>query len=214
MISVYILKTENLSENSFYDLTTSLPFGESEKARLTAIENSKHKWESLGGLVALDKLLKKIGAPCAYILRSSEGKPYFEGVKPLPFGISHSHGVAAAAIGSMLSDRIGFDIEIVNDNYDCEGIAKRFFSDDELKKYIESGNTADSFFSIWTAKEAYAKKDGQGLAAVLSQKNSHITRKPYCSTLKVDIDGRQLIMSVCSDIPDQPIQIFIDSEER
>lgn len=209
MISIYILKSDGL------DMThiDTLPFGDAEKERLTAINSSAHKRESLGGLVALQRLLQKLGDTSEKrIMRASNGKPYFDGECPLPFGISHSQGISAAALGDAESGDIGFDIEVVRDSTDTRAIAERFFSAEEKIEFQKNGETAEAFFSVWTAKEAYAKLDGSGLSAYLSN-NGFIKNDAYLSRLRLDVSGQRLMLSVACRTEGQTIRIFTDTGE-
>lgn len=213
MIKIYILDTESLCKEEFSGLVDSLPFGEAEKTRLLAISNSKHKWESLGGLVALSRLLGKMPSDAVLsteIRRATSGKPYFNSPASPFFSVSHSKGIAAAAIVDCKYGEIGFDIEAVDENYDFHRITSRCFSEAEKTQITESKNPAEAFFSLWTAKEAMAKIDGGGLSALIS--GSRTSLSAHVSKLNVDISGKRVVMSVCSYVADQPIQIFTDSE--
>ena len=215
MIRVYILQTENLLKTDFLELVNALPFGEKEKERLLAINNSKHKWESLGGLVALWRLLEKTDASydgLTYIERGPSGKPYFNFPASPYFSISHSRGIAAAAICDYKYGEIGFDIEVIDKGYDFSHIAERFFNDVEKAELEAGGNSANAFFSIWTAKEAYAKLGGQGLSALLASKDAQRTRGISLSRLNISVGERQAVFSICSYVAEQPIQIYTDSE--
>ncbi len=208
MITVYILQADTLELSQI----EQLPFGEAEKARLSAIENSRYKKESLGGLIALYRLLKKRNiSVTSQIIRHKNGKPCFEENNSLPFGISHSNGIAAAALGDGDCIDIGFDLEVVNDNVDTTGIASRFFNSDEQADFERSGKTVEAFYSIWTKKEAYAKLNGEGLSTILS--DNLYSKDAFLSRLKVDIGGKRVILSVACRSEGQAIQIFTDSEE-
>lgn len=215
MIKVYILDTEALRKEEFSSLVDSLPFGEAEKTRLLAINNSKHKWESLGGLVALSRLLDKISSDTPIsteIYRAPSGKPYFKSPAAPFFSVSHSGGIAAAAAVECKYGEIGFDIETVDGKYDFERIANRYFSEDEKTQIKQSKNPAEAFFSLWTAKEATAKIDGGGLSALILGGEGRLSTPTHISKLSVDVSGRRAVLSVCSYVADQPIQIFTDSE--
>ena len=215
MIKVYILDTDALRKEEFSSLVDSLPFGEAEKTRLLAIHNSKHKWESLGGLVALSRLLDKMpsDAPISTeIRRAPSGKPYFNSPATPFFSVSHSKGIAAAAIVDCKYGEIGFDIEAVDGKYDFLRIANRYFGEAEKAQISESKNPAETFFSLWTAKEAMAKIDGGGLSALILGGETRLSTPTHVSKLSVDISGRRVVMSVCSYVADQAIQIFTDSE--
>ncbi len=212
MISIYFLSAEKLKERDFDSLVNSLPFGESERIRLAAIKNSTHKWESLGGLIALRELSEILGISLpASIARAASGKPYFEnGARA--FGISHSRGICAAAIADSSHTEIGLDIEVIDEKHHCEQIAERFFTSEEKLRFELCGKTADVFFSTWTAKEARAKLDGKGLGALICAKESSGDVPVYLSQLTVTIDDKKVAVSVCSYSPDEPIKIYFDHE--
>ena len=208
MITIYILQTDKLD----LSLIEALPVGDVEKSRIAAIEHSQHKKESLGGLIALWRLLKKRGISLPpNIIRLQNGKPCFADGS-MPFGISHSHTIAAAALGDADCESIGFDLEVLDNKVNTLDIASRFFSADEQSEFEKNGKTDEAFFSIWTAKEALAKLDGKGLSAILSdtKKRSDI----YISRLTVDIGDKRAVLSIACKSKDQPIQIFKDREEQ
>ena len=70
------------------------------------------------------------------------------------FNISHTHGVVALVIDTV---PVGVDIEQIR-KYDED--VKRFISSPEESQYIKDDQ---SFFEVWTNKEALAKADGLGL---------------------------------------------------
>ena len=215
MIRIYILRTENLLKSDFSELVNSLPFGEAEKQRLLAIKSSRHKWESLGGLIALWRLMEKSEFPydgLTVIERTPSGKPYFNFPVSPHFSISHSQGIAAAAICDYKYGEIGFDIEVIDQKYDFYTIAERFFTDDEKAELEASKNSAVTFFSIWTAKEAYAKLGGQGLSELLARKDKPRQKNLSLSKLNISLGDRQAVFSVCSYVAEQPIQIYTDNE--
>ena len=90
------------------------------------------------------------------ILKSEFGKPYFRDL-PIKFSVSHSGDQVILAA----SDKeIGADIQYVNPR--AVRVAERFFTESECA-YV--GGDCARFFEIWTKKEAYAKWQGEGLAA-------------------------------------------------
>ena len=212
VISIYFLSSEKLKSSDFSLLVDSLPFGDTEKNRLLAIGSSTYKWESLGGLTALSKLSKILDIPLPTdVLRTPSGKPYFEnGVRA--FGISHSHGICAAALADGAHSEIGFDIEVINEKYNCKQISQRFFSPEEKLRFDLCGETPDAFFAIWTAKEARSKLDGKGLSTLISAKEASGDVPIYLSQLTVSIDGKKVAVSVCSYSPDEPIKIYFDRD--
>ncbi len=212
MIRIYILKVEQLMDEDFGTLAEALPFGGSEASRLLAISNSKHKWESLGGLIALSRLVEKCesnGVPFSReILRAPSGKPFFNSPNAPHFGISHSHGIAAAALSDCKYGEIGFDIEVIDRDYDFLRVADRYFTDSEKSELEASGNTPESFFAIWTAKEALAKADGRGLSALISGSSDRLLNAMHLTRLNIDIGNTAAVMSIYSYVKGQPIQIY------
>jgi 4'-phosphopantetheinyl transferase len=84
---------------------------------------------------------------------------------PLPVGglhwsISHKPGWAAAVISRGL---VGIDIEIIRPRLHS-GLLDRLA--DPAEWTIAGGRTWDTFFQIWTAKEAVLKAVGQGIAGL------------------------------------------------
>lgn len=87
------------------------------------------------------------------ILRERGGKPYFAG-SDVHFSVSHSGSIIAIAFSG---SRVGIDIQKVTSN-NIRGIAERFFPECDLEYFSAHGD--DSFFEIWTRKEAYIKMLG------------------------------------------------------
>ena len=214
MIRVYVLRVERLMNQSFSDLVDSLPFGEKEKKRLLSINNSKRKWESLGSLVALWRLMSECGHPFyeipAVISRAPSGKPYFDSPIAPHFSISHSSGIAAAAMVDRKYGEIGFDIEVIDNKYDFRQIADRYFTDSEKKDFDDAKNSAEAFYAVWTAKEAKAKLGGAGLASIIGRNTA--PQKSFLSRFYMDIEDRKAVLSVCSYVAEQAIQIYTDKE--
>ena len=114
------------------------------------------------------------------IKKGEKGKPYVLNI-PAHFNVSHSGDYTVLAI----SDRpIGIDLEIIRDFSAI--LAKKYFNEDELK-YI-SGNSSSRkkslmqkcFYEIWTAKEAYLKFPGKGIAGGIN-------------SLSFSFDGKKLV---------------------
>lgn len=81
--------------------------------------------------------------------REAGGKPYFPSRPDLCFNLSHSHGAAVCALHDK---RVGVDVE-----------RRR-----EAPRHVAAGMTEEAFFRLWTAREATAKREGRGLAALLA----------------------------------------------
>ena len=87
----------------------------------------------------------------------------------LEFNISHSEELAL--YGFTLQNQIGVDLEYLRPFPDAENIAQRFFSPQEYQLLTSLSNEEkpQKFFQIWTAKEAYLKAIGVGLAGSLKE---------------------------------------------
>ena len=85
----------------------------------------------------------------------------------LQFNISHSQEYALC--GFTYDDPIGVDLEYIREMPDALKIAQRFFSvrEYELIRTTEKEAQPELFFTLWTAKEAYLKAVGTGLAGSL-----------------------------------------------
>ncbi len=87
---------------------------------------------------------------------------YDENNKPLAdncyVSISHSKEMVAVC----RSDKpVGIDVEFMSIDRDYKKIANRFYKGKELE-YFNASPTAETFYDIWTKKEAYSKISGQG----------------------------------------------------
>ncbi|WP_449185538.1 4'-phosphopantetheinyl transferase family protein [Trinickia sp. YCB016] len=84
--------------------------------------------------------------------------------RALDFNISHSGSHALVAIAA--DRRVGVDIEISNHAFDWRSLANTVFSgrDDVYVNSLPDTLRHDGFYRIWTAKEAFLKAVGTGLA--------------------------------------------------
>jgi len=87
----------------------------------------------------------------------------------LEFNVSHSASVALLAFTR--GRQIGVDVEQVRQDFDVEGIARRFFSPSEQEQLsgFSPAEKYAAFFRCWTRKEAYIKATGAGLSLPLTQ---------------------------------------------
>ncbi len=102
---------------------------------------------------------------------NSRGKPELaaKGDRCLQFNLSHSEGWAL--YGVTRDRRIGVDLERRRSIKDLEQLVERFYSPTEYKIISQLPAEAKeiAFFRGWTAKEAYLKATGEGLAGGLEQ---------------------------------------------
>jgi len=110
-------------------------------------------------------------APGSWQFREAPGgKPQLvpaDGVPPLSFNLSHTHGLVACAITNGAD--VGIDVEAVA-RHVGDGVAERFFSPREnadIRQCASEPLRARRFIELWTLKEAYVKAIGTGLAHAL-----------------------------------------------
>ena len=79
------------------------------------------------------------------------------------FNLSHSHGLALVAVGA--GREVGIDVELLRPEFAGDGIAKRYFSEREVRELtrLPVESRTEGFFRCWTRKEAYIKARGDGL---------------------------------------------------
>jgi len=97
------------------------------------------------------------------------GKPYLASGQGPEFSVSHSHSWALYGIAS--GREIGVDLErIGKPALDHERVAERFFARAESAylKSLPAATRLESFFRLWTLKEAYVKALGEGLRIPLA----------------------------------------------
>jgi len=117
---------------------------------------------------------------------TANGKPVLAGDSGLQFNLSHTEGATALAITR--NHRVGIDVERIRRNTDALELAARFFSPREVL-WLRSQPASDhipSFFSCWTAKEAYIKAHGQGLSMPLA--GFSVLPRPDNDRLELDVD--------------------------
>ncbi len=94
----------------------------------------------------------------------------------LQFNISHSQDLALYSF--TINQEIGIDLEYLRNNIDYKNIAQRFFCEREYNLIIncDPKKQPERFYQLWTAKEAYLKAIGKGLAGGLKSLEIDIDR--------------------------------------
>jgi 4'-phosphopantetheinyl transferase len=115
---------------------------------------------------------------------TQRGRPYLQGpntVNGIDFNLSHAHNWMVCAV--TLDHRLGVDVERIDANPQRKGIAKRFFSPDEVQaiEALPEELRDTAFFRAWCTKEAVLKAIGTGLAGHLKELHTEIDpRKSPC----------------------------------
>jgi len=165
------------------------------------VDNIRHaddkKRTVVGEMLSRKAISKWCGvAPHSIVFTTKEhGKPYAEDLS-VEFSISHSGDMVVCAVDNK---PIGIDIEQIRP-IDLK-IAKRICTDEELLylfghaatkqdfTYTEDTEILTRFFKLWTAKEAYGKLIGNGLASI---------SKPTKKETKTYIIENKYVVSVIS----------------
>ena len=132
-------------------------------------DNYREIYPQLSGRELTDALIiksvKEYGADIddARVIRSSKGKPHVAPRSTIGLSVSVSHCLDTFAC--VVSDRnCGIDIQ-ARRSTDVVKIAHRFFGMDEVALIEKEGE--ETFYRLWTRKEAYAKFTGNGIGEVL-----------------------------------------------
>ena len=102
------------------------------------------------------------GEPLPPLGFSETGKPFFQG-SDLRFNLSHTDMLVCLALSGQ---PVGVDAQTLV--VPSEGVAKRVLSPAELALLETAGDKAALFTTLWTQKEAFVKRTGEGIVRGLS----------------------------------------------
>lgn len=113
-------------------------------------------------------LARYVGIPSSQLsfMYGPHGKPRLAektGGEWLQFNLSHSDGRALYAVTA--NREVGIDLERVTSERDHEAIAEYLFTPGEVGalRALPAEKLSETFYRIWTCKEAYVKARGGGL---------------------------------------------------
>lgn len=144
---------------------------EERRQKADRIRREEQKRQSLAAGGLLEYLLKKNGINGPYHYGATKwGRPFLRSWddvnrerEDIFFSLSHTNALAVCAV----SDRpVGVDAERIQANR--EKIVSRFFTSSE-RKAMEADASKETFFRIWTQKEAWAKLTDRPLLDVLGE---------------------------------------------
>ncbi|MEB3283546.1 MAG: 4'-phosphopantetheinyl transferase superfamily protein [Lyngbya sp.] len=121
---------------------------------------------------------------------SERGKPQLKTHSTgIEFNVSHSEDKALLAIA--LNRRVGIDVEYIR-SIEVLQLAQRFFRESEylFLRGLQEKEQLRAFFQLWTAKEAYVKATGEGLAGLETVEIS-LSELESAENLTVDCMGCQ-----------------------
>ncbi len=98
------------------------------------------------------------------IQTTKHGKPYLVDCPHWTFNLSHTADSLVIAVGKI--DFLGVDIEHSKPLADLPQLVARCFADSEAAYWesLDEGSQLAAFYRIWTAKEAFVKATGRGMA--------------------------------------------------
>jgi 4'-phosphopantetheinyl transferase len=133
---------------------------------------------------------------------SLKGKPHLsqDYAGGLSFNLSHSGGIALYAFSR--NRDLGIDIEQIRQDFEVDGIARRFFSPLEQDQLfaLPVDERAQAFFRCWSRKEAYIKATGDGLSLPLSQFDVSLDRGNTDALVTTRPDGAEAARWRLTDI--------------
>ncbi len=180
----------------FSDLERYLRFvSPGRRERIRKFRFEKDRLTSLFGELLLRLMLEEHrGIPAGEIrfCADERGRPGLCGRDDVQISLSHSGRMAAAAF---CSRPVGVDLEILRPA--SLSIADRFFREEEVRYIREAADREEAFYYIWTRKEAFIKKTGEGLSRDLRSFSVLDGSLPgdHCFSFR---DGPAMI-SVCTD---------------
>lgn len=130
------------------------------------------------------------------------GKPVWNKQQIYPdlsFNISHSYSFALIAIS--LQNRLGIDIEKIQNCKDHQPLVMRYFSPSEQIGFnrLPVADKARAFYAIWTRKEAFIKATSEGLAYGLD--NFSVSVDPNIQVTQIKLQKPQSIIWSAYDLP-------------
>lgn len=153
---VMVQQCPDLSPAGWEELLAALPTA--ERCRIERLHRAQDRQSSATGWHLLHQLGRGRGVG---VSRAANGRPCAD--PPADVSMSHSGNWVAVALSE--TGRIGIDVE--TERPVAPSLAKRCLSTDELSwlEEVEPGAPrTHRFFRMWTAKEAYLKAIGVGLA--------------------------------------------------
>jgi 4'-phosphopantetheinyl transferase len=128
------------------------------------------------------------------------GKPFVTNSN-IRFNISHSNNIVCYAL--TLDQEVGVDVEFQNRSLNFEDLLDSVLSQEEIQTFLslEDDEKCNSFYALWTKKEAIIKATGDGLTyditkimtipfkekskVTLSYKHASHKKELYCYPMKV-----------------------------
>jgi 4'-phosphopantetheinyl transferase len=153
-----IVELAELLDDAEREKAARFAFDKDRSLFITAHALLRHSLWRVTGLSSVQFRVNQFGKP-ELVSPQSEAR--------VRFNLSHSNALAACALS--FDYDVGIDVEMADNSITHDEIAAKYFTPDEqaqLTAYDKHG-CIDSFFQIWTLKEAAIKAIGRGLSMPL-----------------------------------------------
>ena len=162
---LYIFDKIDSVSDDFYESKISF-LSEQRKVKVDRLRNNLNRNASCSVYLLLRLALSEIynidvAVDFAFGIN---GKPYLKDYPYIFFSLSHSHNIAACAVAGV---EIGVDVQKIKPV--DEKVAKRVLSEDEYIQFLHSPSPDEYFCEIWTKKESFLKKSGDGITKELRE---------------------------------------------
>ncbi len=192
MNNIYIFNISGYSDSELKKISC-LVDGLPDAIREHILKKRGNRLLSIIGWEILSALKEKYNYDLNTIYYGKYGKPYMNNIY---FNISHSGKWVIVGISK---HEIGVDVEtkVFNDIYEI----LELFSEEERRRIMSySYDIQIGFKYYWSAKEAWVKKSGIGIEAIINPKmNNDEFEKDKCIQLQLDNES---VLSVYSDDKD------------
>lgn len=158
-----IRNIKNLTEAQFDRAFESMSDERQERCLRYKFTEDRRRM-AFGEMLLREKLAEEysVNDEAVFINNLPSGKPVaFVGGKEIFVSISHSGDFVAAAV---CDTPVGIDLEAKREIK--PDFIKKVLSEEELEFVKEGNDETTAFLKIWTAKEAYLKLTGEGLAGL------------------------------------------------
>lgn len=152
---------------------------ERERAERFIFERDRRRYlVAHGALHAILSRYLKIDTAILRFNIGSNGKPKLPSTHApsgVDFNLSHSNEMALLAVTH--GREVGVDVEYVNEQFEFQEVAERFFTASEVAAMRSLPNELQrqAFFKCWTSKEAFLKAKGTGLSGKLDEVEISLT---------------------------------------
>lgn len=109
------------------------------------------------------------------ILQEGTGKPY--STHPLCFNVAHSGDWVLLAFAGT---PVGIDVEYLQPSFEYELLLEDIFHEREISSIYKSESRINRFYQLWTAKEAWFKRSGEGVTGNLAAENMLLRDDVVC----------------------------------